>query len=71
LVSQQDSQANIQIARLTLQENNQMRALTEASLSIAEESRRVALAAQRDSDAMKKIAALTTVFLPGTYIAVC
>jgi hypothetical protein len=47
-----------------------MRALTEASLSIAEESRRVALAAQRDSDAMKKIAALTTVFLPGTYIAV-
>jgi len=47
-----------------------MRALTEASLSIAEESRRIALAAQKDSNAMKKIAALTTAFLPGTYIAV-
>ncbi|KAH8787527.1 hypothetical protein F5882DRAFT_402883 [Hyaloscypha sp. PMI_1271] len=55
LVAQQDSQATIQIARSTMQENAQMTALTKATL--------------KDSNAMKNIAVLTTIFLPGTYMA--
>ena len=37
---------------------------------IAADSKEVALASQRDSTAMKAIALLTMVFLPGTYMAV-
>jgi hypothetical protein len=56
LVAQQDSRANIQIARSTIIENTQMTALTKATL--------------KDSNTMKNIAVLTRVFLPRTYMAV-
>jgi hypothetical protein len=38
---------------------------------VAEESKRIAMAAKRDSAAMKTISILTLVYLPGTFIAVC
>ena len=37
---------------------------------IAEDSKQLAEASKRDSSAMKIIAFLTTVFLPGTFVAV-
>lgn len=40
-----------------------------ANLAIAEQSRRIAEDTKRDSLAMKSIAALTMVFLPGTFVA--
>jgi hypothetical protein len=69
-VTQQDSQANIQIARSTMQENIQMTALTKASVDIANQIKALGIATLKDSNAMKNIAILTTIFLPGTYIAV-
>ncbi|KAL8745835.1 MAG: hypothetical protein Q9190_002064 [Brigantiaea leucoxantha] len=39
------------------------------NISIAEASRRIALETRMDSDAMKTIAALTMVYLPGTFVA--
>jgi 3D (Asp-Asp-Asp) domain-containing protein len=69
-VTQQDSQANIQIARSTMQENIQMTALTKASVDIANQTKVLGIATLKDSNAMKNIAILTTIFLPGTYIAV-
>ena len=69
-MTQQDSQANIQIARSTMQENIQMTALTKASVDIANQTKVLGIATLKDSNAMKNIAILTTIFLPGTYIAV-
>ncbi|KAL8851620.1 MAG: hypothetical protein Q9221_003457 [Calogaya cf. arnoldii] len=40
------------------------------NIAIADASRRIAFETRRDSDAMKTIAALTMVFLPGTFVAV-
>ena len=39
------------------------------NISLANDSRRIAAASQRDSTAMKTISVVTMVFLPGTYIA--
>ncbi|KAL8801531.1 MAG: hypothetical protein Q9182_004373 [Xanthomendoza sp. 2 TL-2023] len=39
------------------------------NISIADASRKIAFETRRDSDAMKTIAALTMVFLPGTFVA--
>lgn len=69
-MAQQDSQATIQIARSTMQENVQMTALTKSSVEIANQTKALGIATLKDSNAMKNIAVLTTVFLPGTYIAV-
>jgi len=44
--------------------------LSEYSTELAADSREIAAAAKRDSSAMKGIAFLTMVFLPGTYTAV-
>lgn len=41
------------------------------NISIAHDSKRIALDTKNDSVAMKTIAALTMVFLPGTFTAVC
>jgi hypothetical protein len=38
---------------------------------IADDSRRIAEDSKADSYAMKTIAVLTTLFLPGTFVAVC
>ena len=38
--------------------------------SISEDQKRIALAATRDSAAMRIVAAITTVFLPATFTAV-
>lgn len=40
------------------------------NIAIANASRRIGFETRRDSDAMKTIAALTMVFLPGTFVAV-
>ncbi|KAL9632232.1 MAG: hypothetical protein Q9204_003877 [Flavoplaca sp. TL-2023a] len=40
------------------------------NIAIADASRRIAFETRRDSDAMKTIAALTMIFLPGTFVAV-
>ena len=40
------------------------------SYSLAADTRRIAAASRRDSAAMKTIAVLTAVFLPGTFVAV-
>ncbi|KAI4271694.1 MAG: hypothetical protein LQ337_005830 [Flavoplaca oasis] len=39
------------------------------NIAIADASRRIAFETRRDSDAMKTIAALTMIFLPGTFVA--
>jgi hypothetical protein len=41
------------------------------NILVAEDSKKIALAAKRDSTAMKTISVLTMVFLPGTFVAVC
>jgi hypothetical protein len=56
VLAKQDNQANQQIAV--------------QSLDLAESSRHIGAGAKRDSSAMKAIAALAMVFLPGTYISV-
>ncbi|KAI9773483.1 MAG: hypothetical protein M1835_006160 [Candelina submexicana] len=40
------------------------------NISVAEASRQIAIETKRDSNAMKTIAALTMIFLPGTFVAV-
>ena len=42
---------------------------TRLSISVAEESRKLALATKEDSTAMKILAAVTVFFLPGTFVA--
>lgn len=44
---------------------------SKVNISVAEDSKRIAAAAKRDSLAMKTISMLTLVFLPGTFVAVC
>lgn len=44
--------------------------LAEASRLLAADSREIAAAAKRDSSALKAIAILTMLFLPGTFLAV-
>lgn len=41
------------------------------NISIAKDSKKIAAATKRDSLAMKTIAILTLIFLPGTFVAVC
>lgn len=41
------------------------------NILIAEDSKKITLAAKRDSTAMKTISVLTMVFLPGMFVAVC
>jgi hypothetical protein len=41
------------------------------NILVAEDSKKIAMAAKRDSTAMKTISVLTMVFLPGTFVAVC
>ncbi len=40
-------------------------------VGIANSTRDIAMESRRDASAMKTIAILTLVFLPGTYVAVC
>ena len=42
---------------------------TEMSIGVAQDSRTMGLASKHDSTAMKAFAALTVVFLPGTFVA--
>ena len=44
---------------------------SKVNISVAEDSKRIAAAAKRDSLAMKTVSMLTLVFLPGTFVAVC
>ncbi|RMZ91466.1 hypothetical protein DV736_g1306, partial [Chaetothyriales sp. CBS 134916] len=69
LIGQRDNKANIataaasrEISALSLLHNKAMR-------NIAEESRNVAILTRKDSIDMRIIAAVTLVFLPGTFIA--
>lgn len=41
------------------------------NISVAEDSKKIAAAAMRDSSAMKTVSMLTLIFLPPTYVAVC
>ena len=41
------------------------------SRRIAEDSKRIAVLTRRDSNDMRVIAAVTLLFLPGTFVAVC
>jgi hypothetical protein len=43
---------------------------TKINISLAKDSREIAAASKQDSSAMKIIAMLTTLFLPGTFMAV-
>jgi hypothetical protein len=45
--------------------------IAEASRKIADESKKVALWTRRDSSDMRVITAITLLFLPGTFTAVC
>lgn len=62
MVAQRDSAASVALAEASRQDNILMR-------KIAEDSKRVAVATSRDSAAMKIIAAVTILFLPGTFVA--
>lgn len=60
-----------QIYAMSSQRDNAMsREMTVISNSISSDSKQIALAAARDSAAMKSIALLTTFFLPATFVAV-
>lgn len=43
---------------------------SKVNISVAEDSKKIAAAAKRDSSAMKTVSILTLVFLPGTFVAV-
>jgi hypothetical protein len=43
---------------------------TEINIGLSKDSKELAAASKRDSSAMKIIAFLTTLFLPGTFVAV-
>jgi hypothetical protein len=55
---------------LAKQDNELSQQLATQSLGLSESSREIAAASKRDSSAMKAIAVLTMVFLPGTYVSV-
>lgn len=43
---------------------------SKVNISVAEDSKKIAAAAKRDSLAMKTVSMLTLIFLPGTFVAV-
>lgn len=55
------------IAQMDAQYNQE---LSKYSTQLAADSRQISVASKRDSTAMKGIAVLTMVFLPGTFVAV-
>ena len=61
----------VQVYNLIAQRNNKLSMQDTAALkTISEDQKRIALAATRDSAAMRTIAAITAVFLPATFTAV-
>lgn len=44
---------------------------SKVNICVAEDSKKIAAAAKRDSLAMKTVSMLTLIFLPGTFVAVC
>jgi len=55
----------MQLFNLIAQEDNTI------NIEVARDSKEIAIASKRDSSAMKVVAFLTTIFLPGTFISVC
>jgi hypothetical protein len=70
LIAQQDNATNIEIARDSRKLAAASKRDSELNIEIARDSKELAAASKRDSAAMKIIAVLTTVFLPGTFISV-
>jgi hypothetical protein len=55
---------------LAKQDNELSQQIASQSRDLTDDSRQIAAASKRDSSAMKGIAILTMVFLPGSYISV-
>lgn len=69
IIAQKDSKVSIEIAaasRALAMENKKDQRI---SIAIAKASREIAVESKRDSSSMKTIAAVTMLFLPGTFIA--
>lgn len=61
----------MQLYSMFIQQDNKLNTKNaDLNLRIAQESVAIATSAKRDSSSMKSIAVVTTLFLPGTFIAV-
>ncbi|KAK5101314.1 hypothetical protein LTS08_004921 [Lithohypha guttulata] len=71
LIAQRDQATNLAIAAASREIALQSKIDQANSINIAESSRRIAEETKRDSNAMKMIAIVTMVYLPGTFVATC
>ncbi|KAK5092117.1 hypothetical protein LTR70_005082 [Exophiala xenobiotica] len=71
LISQRDQATNLAIAAATREIALQSKVDQANSLEIAQASRKIAEDSRKDSNAMKLIAIVTMVYLPGTFVATC
>lgn len=70
-ISQRDAAINLQVATASREIALQSKIDQTNSLAIADASKRIAEDARRDSSAMKMVAVVTMVYLPGTFVATC
>lgn len=71
LIAQRDQATNLAIAAASREIAVQSRNDQANSIAIAESSQKIAEETKRDSNAMKMIALVTMIYLPGTFIATC
>lgn len=71
LIAQRDQATNLAIAAATREIALQSKVDQANSLEIAQASKKIAEDSGKDSNAMKLIAIVTMVYLPGTFVATC
>ncbi|KAK5940533.1 hypothetical protein PMZ80_006949 [Knufia obscura] len=71
LIAQRDQATNLAIAAASREIALQSKVDQENSLEIAQASKKIAEESRKDSNAMKMIAIVTMVYLPGTFVATC
>lgn len=71
LIAQRDQATNLAIAAASREIALQSKVDQANSLEIARASRKIAEESRKDSNAMKMIAIVTMVYLPGTFVATC
>lgn len=71
LIAQRDQTSSLQLAKTSAEIAQESRNEQSISTKIAKASQRIAEETKRDSASMKTIAAVTMLFLPGTFLASC
>lgn len=71
LMAQKDNALNMQTAEASLRISEASYRDSAAMIALAEDSKQIAVATSRDSSSMFIISALTLIYLPSTFTAVC